>query len=76
MTDAKHSIEEGGAETHLKNPLVVFLVAMLLGGGLLQYTSLAAMQQRIINLEDRFRAALPIQDNEETESPPPPKFDL
>ena len=73
MTEEKRSIDDSGARPHLHNPIVLFLVAVVLGGGLLQYTSLAAMQQRIINLEDRFRAALPIQDND---TPPPPKFDL
>ena len=62
------------AKPSLQKQTIMLLVALFVGVGLLQYTSFAAMQQRIINLEDRFRAALPIQDNED--APPPPKFDL
>ena len=48
----------------IRTPVGMVLLVMFLGGGLLHYTALAALQQRIATLENVVRAALPVQDND------------
>ena len=75
MTQGRSPEEHKPARPHLRNPFAVLLVAALIGGGLLHYTALAAMQQRIIKLENVMRAAMTAAADNDKPAPKP-SFDL